>query len=145
MSYPDVLARLDTMLSALAITSPVAESIKHVYTLPPKAVTVFPCFVLVPPDSIEIERSSSAMRTETPEIRCRYMALDGGDWAAAAEIAQAFREAAIVAFDNVTLGGTGLLLDQVFGRIELGKYGGRDVLMFDMTLRIRHDTATTFT
>jgi len=144
MTYADVVTQLDTMLSALSVTSP-ASSIKHVYTLPPKTVQVFPCWIVIPPDEIEVLRESSAMRTETPSIRCRYMNLDGGDWATAAGIAQAYREAAITKFDNVTLGGVGQLISQTFGGITLGKYGGKDVVMFDMTLRIRHQTPTAIT
>lgn len=145
MTWADVRAQLVTMLGELSITDPVADAIVHVYEFPPKAAQDFPCFVIVPPDDIEVERTSSAMRTETPVVRCRYMGLDGGDWATAAEIADAFRAAAIAKFDNITLGGTGLLTEQAVGPIELGKYAGRDVLIFETTLTIRHQTPASFT
>lgn len=145
MAYDTVLARLDTMLSALSIESPAAVSIKHVYTLPKASISAFPCWVIIPPESIEVVRSNGAVRSETDVFVCRYMGLQGSSWDTAAEIAQAFRQSAIVAFDNVTLGGDGLLLDQSFDAIELSRWGGRDVAVFDMRLTIRHQTAASIT
>lgn len=145
MAYDAVLARLDTMLSGLAISSPVMSGIKHVYTTPRASISEFPCWVIIPPEDIQVERTNAAVRTETDVFVCRYMGLQGSAWDTAAEIAQAYRQAAIVAFDNITLGGDGLLMDQQFEPIELTRWGNRDVVAFNMRLVIRHQAAASIT
>lgn len=146
MAWAAVVADLTAALGQLTITSPVTLAIAHVYDKPPKTVQVFPAFVVCLPDSIAVERTDG-LRTETNSVRCRYLALDGGDTATTAEIADAFRQAAVAAFDakvnghgGVTLGGTGILNDQTVDVIEFGAYAGKPVVMFETTLIIQHDT-----
>lgn len=149
MAWSAVVADLAATLAQLSITSPVALTIAHVYDAPPKVVQVFPAFVVCLPDTIEVERIDG-LRTETNTVRCRYLGLDGGDTATTAEIADAFRQAVVSAFDakvnghgGVTLGGTGILNDQSVDVIEFGAYAGKPVVMFETTLTIRHDTLVT--
>ena len=146
MVWADVVADLTATLAQLTITSPVAVAIAHVYPEPPATVQVFPAFVVCLPDSIEVDRSDG-LRTETNAVRCRYLALEGGDAATTAKIADAFRQASVAAFDakvnghgGVTLGGTGILNAQTVDVIEFGAYAGKPVVMFETTLTIRHDT-----
>lgn len=142
MAWPVVRAEIARVLRAVEITEPAQIHIAHVYEHPPRSVGEAPVFVIIPPTEIEITRGND-VRTETASVPCRYIDFDDGDTEYTAEIAAAFREAVIAAFDvETTLRGTGYVLDQSVDGIILDKYAGRDVVTFETVLTVRHDTFT---
>lgn len=139
-TWPEVRAHIAGVLEDVRITLPLPIDIEHVQEHPPKTVSDFPCFVILPVQDIEID-VLSGWRTETREVACRYMGRDGQDYPQAAEIADAFREAAIAAFDSQNgLGGYGILLSRRAEGLGLATYGGLEVIWFDLILEVRYET-----
>lgn len=140
MGWPEVRAHIASVLADIEISAPLPERIEYVYQHPEKTVTAMPCFVILPSQYIDVE-VLSGWRTETREVACLFMATDGQDWALASESAEAFREAAIAAFDSHNgLGGYGSLLGRRAEGFDSRKFGGRDVIWFELLLTVRYET-----
>lgn len=103
MDWNDVRAQLKTLLEAVSITEPIEETIARVYEFPPPTVQDIPCFIIGLP-ALKVERAPS-LRIKTYRVRLSLLVRDA-DVDRAAEIADAYREAILDAFDaDVTLGG----------------------------------------
>lgn len=139
--WQDVRAHIAGVLEGIEISEPVDARIEHVQQHPPAKIDSYPCFVILPAQSIKVD-VLSGWRTETREVACRYIGATGDDIALAGEIAEAFREAAIAAFDEHNgLGGTGSLLERRAEDFGVTQYGGRSVVYWDLILVARYETA----
>jgi len=87
------------ILDSVAITVPVATSIKRVYTYRTGAETEFPCVVISSPPAKRVERGPGGYRAKTYDVDLHLMVRDA-EIARAADILDAFEEAIIDAFDN---------------------------------------------
>lgn len=97
-------AEIATILTGVAITSPIAASIVRVYQHPKTNVTDFPSVMIVGVAKGEPERSSG-LREREYTARIRLMVEDA-DLERQDELIDAFEEAIIDAFDaNLTLNG----------------------------------------
>lgn len=97
-------AEIATILTGVAISSPVAATIKRVYETPHKHVTDLPCVVVVGTAKPLIIRSSG-LREREYVARLRLV-IDDADLEQTADMIDAFEEAIIDAFDaNLTLNG----------------------------------------
>lgn len=99
-----LLARTEiaSILNGVAITSPIATSIKRVYEHPKINVTDFPCVMIIGVAKSEPQRSSG-LRSREYTARLRLMVEDS-DIDRADDLIDAFEEAITDAFDqNLTL------------------------------------------
>jgi len=97
-------AEIATILTGVAITSPISASIQRVFQTPPKQLSDFPCVVIVGVQKGEPQRTA-AIREREYTARLRLIVRDA-DLDRAADILDAFQEAIIDRFDiNVTLNG----------------------------------------
>lgn len=95
-------AEIATILSTVAITSPVASTIARVYETQPKQASDFPCVIIMGTAKGPPERSSG-LRQRDYTARLRLLVQDA-DINRAADIIDAFQEAIVDAFDqNLTL------------------------------------------
>lgn len=97
-------AEIATILTGVAITTPLAQSIARVYETPPKIAPDFPCIIIVGTAKGEPERSAD-IRTREYTSRIRLLVKDA-DVNRAADIIDAFEEAIVDRFDiNLTMNG----------------------------------------
>lgn len=99
MAWADAKARIAVDLAAVAITSPVAQTIKRVYADPPESIQDLPCFIIYPP-ALTVSRGS-ALRTKVYTVRLRLLVSDE-DLSRASALVDAYREAIVDAFDVET-------------------------------------------
>ncbi len=142
MSWADAKTQLATVLATVAITSPIVQTIKRVYSDPPGTIADLPCLIIFPP-AVIIERNYGH-RDKSYIVRCQLFVTDA-DLDRAAALVDAYREAMIdVMDDNTELNGTSesAMLD----RIEEAKaleYGGRNCTGFSAFITVRlHDNKT---
>lgn len=97
-------AEIASVLTGVAITSPISATILRVFETPPKQVSDFPCVIIVGASKADPIRSSG-LRQRDYTARLRLIVNDA-DINRAADIIDAFEEAIIDAFDaNLTLNG----------------------------------------
>lgn len=139
MAWSDVRTRLATDLATVAITSPVAETVKRVYTFPPRIVQDYPAFIIYPP-TVRVERGPSGRRIKHVVVRIRFVFADE-DLDTAAEYLDAYREAVIDMFDTeIALGLTGGVQHIVGPDVQevAGfKFGDRDFIGQDFLLSMQ--------
>lgn len=147
-SWTDAKARIATLLAAVSITSPVAQTIKKVYSNPPGAVQDVPCFIIYPPAVPRNERPSGSLRTQEYVVRLRLLALDA-DLERAAALCDAYRSivlgegAALGTFDaDVTLNATCVaILGPTAEEAASFQYGAKSYTGIDFLLTLRFSEA----
>lgn len=110
MAWADAKARIAVDLAAVAITSPITQTIKKVYTDPPGTIGDTPCFIIYPP-ALTVSRTSSSLRTKVYTVRLRLLVSDA-DLSRASALVDAYREAVVDAFDaEVALNFTATIIE----------------------------------
>lgn len=97
MGWRDARKRIAAILGQVVINDPLVAGIARVYQTPPPTVEDVPCFIIMPP-ALKVERGSS-LRIKTYTVRLRCLVSDE-DFAQAADLVDAFREAVVDAFDS---------------------------------------------
>lgn len=142
MAWSDAKAQLVAILAGVAITSPVAQTVKKVYANPPGTVQDVPCFIVYPP-SVVVERPSGTVREKRYQVRCRLLVLDA-DLDRASDLCDAYREAVIDTFDDdVTLNLTVSNSEMAIEEASSFTYGQRSYTGFDVVLTIDMTDAVT--
>lgn len=104
MGWADARAELVTLLGTVAITAPIAQTIKKVYEFPPGTVQDKPCFILYPP-AITTERNMGGLRIDRVRARIALVIQDA-DKDRAAQLVSAYVDQLGALIDaNVTLNG----------------------------------------
>src|SRR3990167_8161155 len=142
MAWTDIRAAIVARLELVSITSPVAQTVKKVYATPPPAIQDLPCFIIYPPRAV-IARGAGG-RTKLYTVRCRLLVKDA-DLDRAADLADAYREAAIDAFDADVVLFNGALAGQDCEEAAGFLYGGVNYTGFDCLLSITGVEGNTFT
>lgn len=102
-------AEIAAILTGVAVTAPIAETIRRVFEVPPKLASDFPCVAIMGVSKGEPQRAM-ALREREYTARLRLIIQDA-DLNRAADLIDAFQEAITDAFDqNVTLNGKVSLL-----------------------------------
>ena len=143
MAWRDARREIKNLLETVSITSPVKQAINRVYETPPETVQDLPCFIIYPP-ALAVERSSS-LRIKRYTVRLRLLVSDA-DLDRAADLVDAYREAAIDVFDgDLTLNHT---CTQIVGpAVEEAAsfaYAGRDYTGLDCLLTVEIKEARAF-
>lgn len=137
-------AEIASILNGVAITVPIASSIKRVYETPPKQASDEPYLIIIGTTKAEPQRSSG-LRSREYTARIRLVVKDA-DINRAADIIDAFQEAIVDAFDqNLTLNGK---VSNLNGPqwLEAGVVdaGGQDQWGCDCFVRFTMDDSPTF-
>lgn len=137
-------AEIAAILTGVAITSPINETIHRVYETPPKQASDYPCVIIIGTAKAAPERAM-ALRDREYTARLRLVVQDA-DINRAADIIDALQEAIIDAFDqNVTLNGN---VSNLIGPswLEPGMIdaGGQDQFGADAFVRFFMTDAVTF-
>ena len=133
MAWAEAKTQIAVVLGGVAVTTPVAQTIKKVYTSPPGTLQDLPCFVIFPP-ACEIWRGSGGLRRKTYTVRLRLFVVD------------AYREATMDAFDvAVTLNATA---DNIQGptaeEAAAFEYAGKKYTGMDFLLTVQLTELRTF-
>jgi hypothetical protein len=146
MTWADAKARIAVDLAAVSITSPVAQTIKHVYVDPPGSIQDLPCFIIYPP-ACKLERANS-IRYKHYAVRLRLL-LSDEKLDRASALVDAYREALLDALDaEVTLEGTATLIEgpdiEEAADFEIPQGSGKHYTGFDALLTVHIREAKTF-
>jgi hypothetical protein len=144
-TWATVRAALVTALEGVAITSPIAETMKKVHATPPGTLQDFPCFVIYPP-AREVVRRPGGWRVTHETVRCDCF-INDSDRDRATDLADAYAEAAIDTIDGVLrFGGTDRrIISQRFEEVSPLSYGGVTYVGFTMLLLIELEKSVTYT
>ena len=138
--------KLVGVLNSVAITDPSAQSIIRTYATPPGSVSDVPCVIIYPPAVDAVDRPTQGLRIKRYRVRLRCLVIDR-DLDVGADIADAFREALIDAFDsNVTLSGTVVgITGPEAEEAKMYLYNGKDYTGVDLFLGFEEKTNKAFT
>lgn len=126
MSYDDARSTIQTTLAGLAITSPLAQSIKKIYADPPATVQDLPCYIMYGSSGSVEWVFGGSMTLEEHTERLRLLVYDS-DSDRAANLVRAYRAAMITAFAALGgLSGNGLIRAFVWEEPSSFTYGGRE-------------------
>lgn len=150
-SWTDAKARIKTLLEAVAITAPVAQTIKRVYADPPAAILDIPCFVIYPPAVVENARPSGMLRRQQYVARLRLFVKDA-DLDQAAALCDAYRSVVLGegtapgVFDvDVTLNQTCVMIDGPTAEEAAAiQHGGKLYTTIDFLLTLYFAEGITF-
>lgn len=147
MSWADVRGKVRDLLSVVAITEPLSETVRTVHEFPPAAIEPgdLPCFLMTPPSRSGSRSSALLQRTYEMgiEFYCRDEKVKD-----AVNIADAFSEATFTAFENA-LKGAGVdaslqLIDlPVIEPVSGLQYAGNNYIGFKFALGLRFAAAAT--
>jgi hypothetical protein len=126
LGYEQCRADIKTALEAVAITAPIAQSIKKVYADPPGKLQDVPCFMMMGSSGQAMwmagEGSTEEEHTEQVVLVVRDADIDRA-W----ELVRAYRVAMVAAFQSHQgLGGHGVISEFTWERPGAFEWGGID-------------------
>lgn len=145
-SWSTARTAIASIIEAVSITTPIAESIKKVFQTQPANIADFPCVIIM---------GAAKRVTRPPSLRSKYydvrvrLVIRGADLARSADVIDAFEEAIIDAFDNAVkfnLAGENYLLMEGPNWEEPGMFdiGGQAHSGADAILSIKLQDAKAF-
>ena len=143
MTWPAARAELVTLLEAVAITTPIAQTLARVYPYPVETYQDLPCLVLH--SSPLVPRYAVSLVHKERVIPIELLLIDA-DQARAVELVEAYQDAILdVLIANLTLNGNAANVPEpTFSAGESGDINGVPVVSMTFALTVRLTEAATF-